>query len=890
STHLHYNPQQVAVQELALKTAFTDLRSSRTAIRMPTMEDSISAAFSLNIQSDLFAQSTNLNDIRYFYPGIDSLAFLNNTPLTNWTLQASVEGDVNHLAVKQLEFSGFESQLLGNGTLKNWDRAERLSFDFDLQTLQTNGHRLGEMLTPKWLPIYVQLPKDIALRGTLKGNADELNANLNVSTNRSDTLRSQLVGTVDIQDWNNWDKAVLAIQLDTMRTNKADLLATLPPNALPEYVDLPDRFQLRGQLNGQLGDLYADLTLSTERAQMANEVSIVGSISELLSPEQTALDLSLNAAAFQPTDLQALLPDSLFPAYLRLPIIKELSGIIKGNLNDFNTQFQMESNTGFWTVEATSKEESYHLDLKLENSRPEEFFVDHYLDSLTGLSFSPWTLEAKLDGQGFDFSKSSFSDFSLQLKSAVDTLMSGWMIQGSLKDQLLSVEATASERSIEATSKIQVDYTNEWPISTFELDLQQLNLQPFLTDSIPFLINGYLSGHLVGATWENSAGKVAGSGIGLSYQTKTEVIDSIVLDFQLGGNEQFVDIASDLLEAHLEGVFILPSVVKSMQQQLQAFWESDIPNTLVGKTEDYFNFNFQLNRPELLTMGYLPQLKQLSPFQLSGQYDNRTASFELQTTLPFTQWGEYRLGNSSLKVGGKGQALQYDLHIESGNFNQGVVLQNTNLYGQIDQQVLNNTLILKDDQNDNRFEIRLALNWQEQDQMYWTFQPEQLLNYQAWQIRPENKIIWSNNKLRFNEWRLIKGAETVEVAGNSSETLNLSFTDFDLALISDLLQGNKSYLGGRLSGQLQLANLAVQPELATDLSIDSLLLLGSQLGNLTLVAKKQNKETVLASALLQGNGNDLRLKGAYHLDRQFAPFDFHLDLMKLNLPSIEPLF
>ncbi|MEM1320626.1 MAG: translocation/assembly module TamB domain-containing protein [Bacteroidota bacterium] len=877
------------MEELALKTDQSTFNSTKTHLLYPFLEKQAPPLSTMRINSDLVAAFKTWKDLRYFYPALDSISLFQGTP-TPLSLTVDAVGDLKKLQVNQLQLKGWQSQLQASGTLGNLNQAQAIALDLTINKLQTKAQTLRQLLPPGSLPAYVQLPDSILLSGSISGDLQACRSSINAQTlRRGSQDLTQIRAKAQLRHLNQPDSLYLDVQLDTFRTFKSDLLAYLPPNSLPAYVNLPDRFTLTGDIKGYLSALQPNLRLLSYRQELAQQLNLSGNILGLLGEESPSFDIQLDAADISRQELLNFLPDSLLPAYLNLPFINKLSGIFKGDLSDFKTQFALESNSGTWTIDAQLQKEAYALDLNIADLKATTLIQQEYLDSIGELLLAPWAVDLQLRGQGFDFSTQSFADFLLTVKNSQDSSMTGLMVKGELKDQSLRATAVAEEKEIRLQANFDLDYTRQLPKTSLFMDIAHLDLQALQLSDQPIQLQGRLRGELEGYTLDTLSSQLLLSDWRIQYGDRSERVDSLALLAQLDNGQNSLRIQSDFFNAELEGVFRFPSVQYALQQQVNRIWPISSGELPAPSGQDAFQYSFELLRPELLTLGYLPQLKALSPLQFAGAFDSRKEQLSFNGQLEEVQWEAFHFYELAVDAGIQGDSLRYQIQADEAVLSSLTDLLNVRIDGGMKDRRTQNSIQLLDGQQKPRYALHSSARFTDSMGIYFSLLPRQLLNYEDWEITYNNQISWLEGQLGVSNWRLSKAGEAISIRELADGELQLFFESFDLNTLSDMVKLNSNYLGGIANGSLSLRQPFDQLAFNADLRVDSLQVLQALLGQMNLSSNSGKDQRIAADLRLLGNGNDLRLNGHYDLKSKLEPIDFALDLQHLNLPSVEPL-
>lgn len=888
-SQFEFSKEEVSLEDLVLTTAQSEIQSSKTQVQFPFLNSQSIPIEKLKIETELQAASKNLSDIRYFYPDLDSISFFQNISDSAFTIHSNIKGSLEELFIASLEFEGLNSKLKTAGNIKNPTQIEQLELAINLFELETKGSAVTSLLPVETLPAFVDLPETIFLNGVINGKIDNFNSTIEANTFReSSPIPTQIKTKINIQNITDLDSAYLDILLDTIHTSKNDLMAYLPEDALPDYVNLPDELMLRGTITGPSNNLQSNLQLLIAQNKQTSQINAIGSIAGLFTTDNPTFNISVNADEISRQDIARFLPDSLLPAYFQLPIIKKLTGIFKGDLSNFRTNFNMEANSGNWSGNASLRKEAYQFDLNVEHLAPESFFTEAYLDSLVGFAFQPLSVYIELNGRDLDFSKNAFADLLLSIKSTKNSSMAGLLVQGKLDKQKLTAKAIAGEKEINLTSTFSLDYTKPIPVWDLDLALIHLNLEELKMTTAPSAMNGTLQAHAEGMNLDTLSGKILLSNFDIKYEDKYEQIDSLQCIVDLDNGKNSLEITSDFFDSSLKGNFQYPRILALGEQWFDSFLAADAPDSLIGKTSDHFDFDFSLHRPEILSIGLIPTLEELTPFQMHGNFDNRNATWNVNADFPYFHYQGMQFENFSLNGNAQNKSLSYQIDIQKADIQEIAQVQNFKTFGRLENQLINNTIQLLDEQEQKRFEIKSFLELLQNQGFKYSFAPKQLLNYQDWHVNKNNSITFLNEKLNISDWRFFKNAEAISILDLGNKSFKIQIEQFDLQLVSDIVKLNSNYLGGILNGNLFLSEPFTNPTYSSDIRINNLMVIGAFLGDFNSTIKKETEHDIVAKAALKGNGNEVSLDGKYDLNHKFEQFDFQLEIPSLDLQTIEP--
>ncbi|MCP9762553.1 translocation/assembly module TamB domain-containing protein [Lacihabitans soyangensis] len=229
-----------------------------------------------------------------------------------------IEGEILKLSVK--EKSGFEiKELTGSSVLKNKklvlenlnlktnnselkSKAEIVLNPTDLtksvfsyQLISSNLSATDALYFNRELsknPYFQNISKDkISLIGKFYGDLSNLKFE---KVNLKGIQNSSLSFSGTVKDLNN---PLFDLNIASLTSSKADVLRLLPADVLPENVNIPNNFTLKGSVKGKIADFNSDLTISSEQGIAHLNSRIINSSGGL------AYSGKLNTQAYKVGDL-----------------------------------------------------------------------------------------------------------------------------------------------------------------------------------------------------------------------------------------------------------------------------------------------------------------------------------------------------------------------------------------------------------------------------------------------------------------------------------------------------------------------------------------------------------------------------------------------------------
>jgi hypothetical protein len=182
-TEFVYTDQQAYLKDLDLQTADTRIRRN-IAISYPSIASLSKDPGAMKIETDLTGSVIALKDVVYFAPALASVPLFQQYRNSKIQLSnLSLSGSLNDLNIKRLDLSGLkQTKLSVSGTLKNMMDPKKLYANLNIKTLSSTAADLAALLPKNALPDNIRIPQQFTIKGTVKGNTQNAETALNLSS------------------------------------------------------------------------------------------------------------------------------------------------------------------------------------------------------------------------------------------------------------------------------------------------------------------------------------------------------------------------------------------------------------------------------------------------------------------------------------------------------------------------------------------------------------------------------------------------------------------------------------------------------------------------------------------------------------------------------------
>ena len=290
STHAEFimTNNRIGVNNLYVKTPNSVIQRSLD-LRYDNLDDLLKKPKNTLIAAVLGKTVISFKDLYLIYPDLDKSLPKSSFAKETIVLNGGLKGDLSRLYIPAFELSGLSgSKISAKGTLFNITNPKKLAYDL---TIIEGKFYKKDMLrfTPKENQASLKdLPEIINLKGQLKGNTNNLSADIGVNGKGFSFL-----GKIDLKNFSNPSKLSYVVNTKNIRVDRAMLLPYVPKDVLSELY-LPEKLNLSGKLGGNVNDIQSDLTLKSS----LGEIGIKGFIKNVTKPESAKYDLDLSLVNF----------------------------------------------------------------------------------------------------------------------------------------------------------------------------------------------------------------------------------------------------------------------------------------------------------------------------------------------------------------------------------------------------------------------------------------------------------------------------------------------------------------------------------------------------------------------------------------------------------------
>ncbi len=727
---------------------------------------------------------------------------------------------------------------------------------------------------------------------------------------------------------------LLDLDLRNSKVQVKDILVFVPSLAgQPVFAHPADTWMINSRMQGSLAALRIG-TLQFSGLQDL-KIDLSGTIRHVTDTKRIGADLDIHNLSGSRRGLIALLPRRTLPSNISIPDRFAIHGKLAGDMNDLRTDLVIATSSGTAALKGSIgqfRDARYaNYDMVIQTRSLDLGYILQNRQDLGRL-----TADLTAKGTGFDFHTANAS-LNGVLHDAVikqydykefhfDASLAGQKLQwqSSINNEAVRFELSASANLADKFPALKLD----WQIDT--LDLHALH---FVKDTLGF--KGHLLADFPSTNPDSLQGSLRMGQILVINGGKRLATDSIVLVATRAAGQEDIRLSSEMADLDWKGQYRISEVPTALKQTLDKYFHTGGPaindtsasiialssaassasDSVTGlatasSAPDPATASGSVNSPASrsaarkfspeqwqmdlklraspLVLAYMPTLKGTDSIGAQIAFNSDRNDLQLTLNAPRVQMGSQVFHGVSLRGSTHNDRLSYDLQM-GGLTGNGYSLHHTSVEGYMANDRLFATLVLKDEKDKDQYRLSAAVDKRADNSRIILNPDSLLLNYDRWQVSRDNFLQFSRAGIVVNDLILSQKDQSLKVNSHPptpSSPIDISFSNFSLATLSRFANQDSLLVGGLLNGKAELKNISSSFVFTADLNIHALTYRQDTVGDLALKVNNEKANAYTADISLEGNKNDVRLKGDYYTGE--GRMDMKLDLRRLNLAAIKP--
>ncbi len=686
--------------------------------------------------------------------------------------------------------------------------------------------------------------------------------------------------------------------LDGTRIGMRDVTLLAPQMAtMPQLKKLRNAvLRVNGKVEGYVGDLrIRDLEI---RGLGNTRIAAAANLRGLPNVDKAYFDVDIKEFKTTRSDIYMLAPPGTIPATVSIPQNIGLKGTFKGGMYDFNTRMALRTSLGGADLTANLRNgnnkarAAYAANIKVNNL------------NVGALTKQPQmvgsiTLNANVKGRGLDPKTAS-----VQFKGNVNkAYLKGYnyqnlVMEGTGSSGKYTAKAYMQDPNINFNLDAKANMAGKYPSVNATLMVDSINLQNLHFVKDPMRFHGKLVADVPTADPDYLNADVALTDMVLVNKAQRIKLDTVTLKSTATADSSALWLKAPMLAAHLGGKYTLTGIGPAMQDLISKYFNTNLaaaPATkkaaktpAVKYPPQQFRFDVRLVKTPLVAE-LAPDLKQLDPIIINGNFDSQAGSLVVNGAIPKVVYGEQVINNVALKVNTGNNALNYNLSIDEVKVSPSIDILYTSLSGNLQNDKLFADLRVRDRQKKDRYRIAGTLSALPQQYQFSFIQDGLMLDYANWAVNSENALFFGAKGIMARNFTITNTNQVLGVNSNPQQLnspIDVQFRNFKIETLTKIAQQDSLQVGGTINGDANVSNLQASPVFTAAINVSDFNFKGDTVGNIALKVDNKTENAYAANVSITGHGNQVDLNGLYYTAPD-SRMDMNLNIVRLNMKSIE---
>ncbi|MEM1325952.1 MAG: translocation/assembly module TamB domain-containing protein [Bacteroidota bacterium] len=785
------------------------------------------------------------------------------------------------------------------------DDLEAILLDFEVQkmALAFEDLRYFAPSVTEINQLNTSLDKTINFSGKASGTLADLRAiEVDFSVDNDIVLRA--VGSAS--DLMDTDQLKYNIRLRKLTTSYQRLKRLTRDVPLPKGLKDLGRIDLTGQFIGGLNQVSGkEVRLETQAY-----TRFIGDFlaDHLTDSQPIAFNLDIRELRTQASEASGLVEGGLPPEVKRMGKIY-FSGNISGDEYNIDANGELKTDVGSVTTDAKVAFNSDYTNASYNGQvQLNEFDLGYVLQDTTigtvsfelagtGNGLAADSIRAELNGQITSFDYLGYNYQNLQ-------------VDGIINRKEFIGEASLQDPNLTFTFQGDVNLNDSLPDLNFTASIDTVNFANLNFEGIPYAFSGDIDSDFQGSNADNISGTARIENIYLSNDSAFMQTDSIVLLASEIDTGRSIVVQSEFLNFSLRGDYNIAELPILVNNYVNDYFPVDGFISPVDQTDSLaiepgqpratlpdqnFTAIFELAEPLPLINIFYTGIEQLDTATAKFVLNTKAKNLSFSTDIPFISVMNNNLSNIKLRTQGTPSLLNSRLSVEDINYGMDRPISIATVGFDLGNDSLFMSVEALESVGDSSL-TKLALSGQANqpnERYIVTFDEQLTLNNEAWQISPENEIVYLDNLLNISNLNFKKEDQVLALSTEDRTQdqdvapIKLGFQNFELSEIFNFINMEEANYAGEINGGVTVRDYSGNLNYLADLSINNILLEDQAVGDLNVKASQDGQNPVInIDAALDGQMGAFTAKGNYEIPSE--AFDIAAEMDDFKIKLIDP--
>lgn len=695
---------------------------------------------------------------------------------------------------------------------------------------------------------------------------------------RSATLRYDSVGGIATHP----ARTFITLDIPNSHVQLKDILVFAPFLASqPVFRNPNDTWQINTEVRGTLDDL----TIQTIQFSGIKDLKadLAGHILHPMDSSRIRADFMVRNLSGSRAALLALVPKNTLPSNITIPAHFDLHGHLGGGMNNLVSDLSLNTTSGNIKLKGTASNfrsttgATYDMGLQTQALQLGTILQDT-------VQWGAVTADFHIKGRGLDL-HSANSSFSGNIKAATYKRYTyqNLLVDGNIAHQQAVLHSAINNAAVHFELHASADLANKFPALQLDWNIDTVDLHALHLIPDTLQLKGHLVADFASTNPDSLQGHLTVTRLDVLQGTRHIATDSLALIATRKADIQDIQLHTEMADIDWKGRYKVTETATALEHTINRYFQLKNFKDTAFTAQDWI-LDFHL-RTSPLVLSLQPSLRGTDTIGGRLSFNSDRNDLHLGLKAPRIVYGTQFFHNIGVDAGTADSSLRYAVTMSDGH-GSNILLYKTAIYGDIHNNDLSTTLLLKDAKGNDRFRLAGDLD-QPDNRLRFRFKPDSLLlNYDPWQVARDNAILYDSTGVVAKDFTIHNGNDSLSLNSNGTTgaaPLDVRFGNFRLSTISRLANQDSVIADGILIGNAEVRNVTTNPVFTSDLAIHNLSYKIDTLGDLTLKVNNKKENAFSADIGLKGKNNDIQITGDYYTGE--SKMDLTLDLRRINLSA-----
>ncbi|WP_299215472.1 translocation/assembly module TamB [uncultured Dokdonia sp.] len=679
------------------------------------------------------------------------------------------------------------------------------------------------------------------------------------------------------------ESGTIALNFPTFQLDAKEIFQFQPSLKENEYLVAVSEKLISGSLKAQ--GVLSSIQISNADIQWGASTEIVmsnGVVKNATDPDNLQFDFPTVQASTTRTDLINFVKEE--DLSIRLPEKIQLKGRLEGTVDAISTDIKVTTSQGIASVKGmfeNKKELAFNANINIQEYRLDKLLQNEKLGPIS-LTINGKGSGTKINTLDADLT-ATISSFQLNEYAIKDL-----EINGAIKNGKGTVKSTYKDENLNMNLEAFVVADSIAPEANINMNIIGADLQ-----ALGLMQRDVRTGLQLKANFKGNAKnyEVDGSIIDgvVVYDNQTYLLGSFDAAAYVHTDTTSISIRNKILDLQLESNTDPQTFGNALQRHVFSYFyrDTEVPDSITKPVR--IKVKGTISQAPLLNEVFLVNVKDIDTITIAVDFNEKSRQLKANVVAPHINYAGNEIDSLAFSIATDRDDFNFDFgfnEINAGPFS----IKKTSLTGiQVNNELDLEFLSYDDEVKLVHVQSRITGN---RERLQFKVVPEDLiLNKNAWTIPASNEVIYTENKLEFNDFKITKNGQSIAVTDKfpsiEKDHIAIDYTNFKLREILDYLNPEERFADGNLNGDFIIENPFTDVGVVADLTIDKLQVLDVPLGTLTMDAKALGNAKYDFNMGIKGGEVQLDLTGDYLAKDDGALLDLNLDISQFNMKALE---